>query len=116
MPQHKAFTIVELVAVIVVIVILAAILIPTIFGSRSYANIVRSTDAAASLNAAEQAVYYFNHKTAPALSKAPLVLPSIKPDRIKAFCDNGYLKTSVDPNDVQLDTSVDPAAWKPTYQ
>ena len=67
MPKHKneGFTALELVAVVIVIVVLATIAVPTLFGSKGQANTVRSRDAAAALIAAEGNYYDYRLRPAP---------------------------------------------------
>ena len=121
MAKHKneGFTALELIAVVIIIVVLATIAVPTLFGTRGHANTVRSRDAAAALNAAEGNYYDYRFKTGPALNGGTAISDSYGTDaatRINNLTSGGYIESAVNPSDVQLDTTTDPPAWRPTYQ
>ncbi len=116
--RQTGFTVVELVAVIIIVVMLAAIAIPTLFGNKGQANTVRSKDAAGALNAAEGAWYEYRTKSGPALTgvrPVPDTYSMNAAQRISNLQTGGYLETSVDPGDVQLSTNSDPPQWSPAY-
>ena len=106
--KARGFTSIELIATVVVILILAAITVPKMFGGRDQAQHIRRADAAAALNAAEGAYYIFKTKTAPALSKTVPTLNTFKAQRILDLQTYGFLETSVDPADIIMNTSPDP--------
>jgi type II secretory pathway pseudopilin PulG len=121
MPKHKneGFTALELVAVVIIIIVLATIAVPTLFGSKGQANTVRSRDAAAALNAAEGNYYDYRFKTGPALNGGAAISDSYGTDvvtRINNLTGGGYIESAVNPGDVQLDTTTDPPTWRPAYQ
>ena len=120
MKQHKnkGFTALELVGVIVIIVILAAISIPAMFGSKSQATTVRSRDEAAALNAAEGNYYDYRYKTGPALTGVNPIVDTYTTDpatRINNLAGAGYLTSVINTNDVLLNASSDLPVWSPAY-
>ncbi len=117
--KSKGFTAVELIGVIVIIVILALIATPTMFGDKGQANTVRSRDAAAALNAAEGNYYDYRYKTGPALTGVNVIMDAYTTNevlRINNLTTGGYLESIVNSDDVQLDTTTAPPTWRPTYQ
>jgi prepilin-type N-terminal cleavage/methylation domain-containing protein len=117
--KSRGFTAVELIGVIVIIVILALIATPTMFGDKGHANTVRSRDAAAALNAAEGNYYDYRYKTGPALTGVNVIMDAYTTNevlRINNLTAGGYLESIVNPDDVQLDTTTAPPTWRPTYQ
>jgi type II secretory pathway pseudopilin PulG len=114
----KAFTVIELVAVIVIIVLLTVIVLPSIFGNRGQANSVRSRDEAAALNSAEGAWYEYRTKTGPALTGIKPILDTystVPANRINNLQSGGYLASYINPADVLLNTTSDPPLWTPAY-
>lgn len=100
----KGFTVIEMVAVIIIIVILAAAGMMFMYGGKDQASHIRCTDAAATLNSAEHALYDYNVNTVPAFpTTKSVVTPSLDPQtRIADLRSNKFLESLINYQDVIL--------------
>ena len=114
----KAFTVIELVAVIVIIVLLTVIVLPSIFGNRGQANSVRSRDEAAALNSAEGAWYEYRTKTGPALTGIKPILTHLtvpRPTGSTTWPVRGLLGVLHQPGRCPFEHDLGPPLWTPAY-
>lgn len=96
------FSAVEMVAVVAVLLILAAIIAVPFVSGKAQAVHLRRTNAAATLNAAEHALLDFNSTTAAATGQASLVVSATPLERILALKAAGFLVTLISTEDVTL--------------
>lgn len=103
----------EMIAVIIIIVILAAFLLPTLFNGRDQAVSVRCKDEAAALNTAETAYQTYMSTTAVAMGTTNLYSnPSLSgASRIASFKSWGFIESTIDPTDVNFDSTK--LLWSP---
>jgi type II secretory pathway pseudopilin PulG len=114
----RGFSIVELIAVIIVMIIIASIVLPMLFGGKTPANNTRCRDEAAALNAAETSLVSYINTTAVSLGTVGTytnlsVTPAL---RIQSLNSWGFLTSQINPNDVTLDTTKNPPLWSPVLQ
>jgi len=107
------FTAVELVAVVSVLLILAAIVTAVFIAWKDSAVGLRRTNAASTLNAAERSLLDYNSSTAPGLGRDPMVTPSDALGRIVALKTAGFLVTLISTEDVVLTQTNGIYYWAP---
>jgi type II secretory pathway pseudopilin PulG len=107
------FTAVELVAVVSVLLILAAIVTAVFIAGKDSAVDLRRTNAASTLNAAERSLLDFNSSTAPGLGRDPIAAPSDALARIVALKTAGFLVTLISTEDVVLTRTNGIYYWAP---
>ena len=107
------FTAVELVAVVSVLLILAAIVTAGFIAGEDSAVGLRRTNAASTLNAAERSLLDYNSSTAPGLGRDPMVTPSDALGRIVALKTAGFLVTLISTEDVVLAQTNGIYYWAP---
>jgi type II secretory pathway pseudopilin PulG len=103
-----------LVAVLSVLLILAGIIAAVFISGKDSAVLLRRTNAASTLNAAEQSLQDYNSSTAPGLGRAPMSVPSDALGRILAFKAAGFLVTFISTEDVVLVQTNGVYLWIPT--
>lgn len=100
--RTNGFTAVELVAVLSVLLILAGIITAVFISGKDSAVLLRRTNAASTLNAAEHSLLDYNSSTAPGLGRDPVTAPSDALGRILALKAAGFLVTLISTEDVAL--------------
>lgn len=111
--KPKGFSVVEIVAVIVIITILVSVALVVVRGGKERAISLRRQDAANALNIAEQTLVEYNIR---ALEQAKTTITVSTVDtaqRITALTQNGFLKTEIKPTDVQLAITDGVYRWTP---
>lgn len=110
------FSIIELIAVIIVLIILASILLPTVFGGKNQANDIRCKDEAAALNSAESTFNTYITTTAVSMGTVNNYT-NISTDpatRINNLLAWGFLTSKINTNDVSLSlTNSSTPLWLP---
>ncbi len=107
------FTAVELVAVVSVLLILAAMIAAVFIAGKSSAVGLRRTNAASTLNAAERSLLDYNSSTAPGVGRDPIVPPSDAFGRIVALKTAGFLVSLISAEDVVLTQTNGIYYWAP---
>lgn len=109
----RGFTAVELVAVVSVLLILAAIVTAIFVSGKDSAVGLRRTNAASTLNAAERSLLDYNSSTAPGLKRDAIAAPSDTLGRIAALKAAGFLVTLISTEDVSLTQTNGVYYWAP---
>lgn len=109
----RGFTAVELVAVVSVLLILAAIVTAIFVSGKDSAVGLRRTNAASTLNAAERSLLDYNSSTAPGLGRDAIAAPAETLGRIAALKAAGFLVTLISTEDVILTQTNGVYYWAP---
>lgn len=109
----SGFTAVELVAVLSVLLILAGIITAVFISGKDSAVLLRRTNAASTLNAAEHSLLDYHSSTAPGLGRDSIAVPSDALGRILALKGAGFLATLISTEDVVLVQTNGVYLWVP---